>query len=165
MFLPSHWVKNMHYSLKLSQIVSRGRPCVTECRGMYMEDEYNWNESENDNQNIEFRKPGTKMKFKDTELQFGREMNYRWRDNIWLYGSKREAYQGRREDGLWLNPEETHIYRTTWSKEQRHPFPVWFELPSKPVCTVVRRRRGQEGLFEGNKIQYDFTFHSPATTW
>lgn len=45
-----------------------------------MNDEYNWSGNENDHQ-VEFRKPGTKMKFKYTELQFGRQMNYRRRDN------------------------------------------------------------------------------------
>lgn len=81
-----------------------------------MNDEYNWSGNENDHQ-VEFRKPGTKMKFKYTELQFGRQMNYRRRDNSWIYGNKRGAYLEKREQRLIL--------------------PSDLNLPLKPVCTAV----------------------------
>lgn len=46
------------------------------------------------------------MNFKDTELLFGRQMNYRCGDNIRICGVRCGAFQERRENSLGLNPEE-----------------------------------------------------------
>lgn len=37
---------------------------------------------------IKFRKPGTRIKFKDSELQCGRQMSYRWGDDRQMVGGK-----------------------------------------------------------------------------
>lgn len=46
-----------------------------------MNDEYNRSRSENDHHKVGFRELGTKMKFKDTELEFGRQTHYRYGDD------------------------------------------------------------------------------------
>lgn len=70
---------------------------------------------------IKFRKPRTKVKFKDSELQFGRQIDELQMVDV---GSKCEASRGRKQDGLRLNPGQAHTYRTTGRREQRQAFPL-----------------------------------------
>lgn len=46
-----------------------------------MNDEYNRSRSENDYYKVGFREFGIKMKFKDIELEFGRQTYYRYGDD------------------------------------------------------------------------------------